>query len=166
MDPTNGKGPAYGMGSSSKDSSMSSGRSESIEMPEETDCFKTDYTDGEFGVNAVFEDSRYFDKVESTDVETKYEAADITVRVDSSGGAVEYAVDSQSDHSQAVQEFVDGIVHGIEDVNPDFREEIEDEIYSKAVADGGRKTGMPYGGSSSTVEPVSESENHMGDYPM
>lgn len=161
MDPINGKGPDYGMGTNSAEHVP-----ESIDMPEDTYCFKTNFTDGEYGVNAIFEESRHFDKVESTDVEAKYESPDMTVRVDSAQGAVEYAVDNQSEHSQAVQEFVDGIVHGIEDVTPEFREEIGDEIYNRAVADGGQKVGMPYGGSVSTVENVTESEDFMGDYPM
>ncbi len=161
MDPINGKGPDFGMGTNSEESPT-----EPIEMPEDTYCFKTDYTDGEYGVNAVFEDSRYFDKVESTDVETKYRGPEMTVRVDSSEGAVEYAVENHAEHGQAVQEFVDGIVHSIEDVTPEFKKDIKDEIYQKAVADGGKNVGIPYGGSVSTVENVNESDNFMGDYPM
>lgn len=152
MDPENGKGQDF---------------FEPIDMPDDTYCFKTDFTEGEYGVNAVFEESRYFNKMEDNVAETKYEAPGITVRVDRFQGAVEYAVDThESENSQAVQEFVDGIVHGIEDVNPEFREEIENEIYKKAVADGGKETGIPYGGSMSAVENVSESDNFMGDYPM
>lgn len=152
MDPENGKGQEF---------------FESIDMPDDTYCFKTDFTDGEYGVNAVFEDSRYFDSVEENVAETKYEAPGITVRVENFQCAVEYAVDSHGqEHSQAVQEFVDGVVHSIEDVTPEFREDIENEIYNRAIADGGKETGMPYGGSVSTVENVSESSDFMGDYPM
>lgn len=161
MDPINGKGPDFGMGTNSTEKSP-----ESIQMPEDTYCFKTDFIEGEYGVNAVFEESRHFEKVESTDSETKYAGPEMTVRVDSYEGAVEYAVENHREHDQAVQEFVDGIVHSIEDVTPEFRKDIEDEIYKQAVADGGKETGMPYGGSMTTVENVSESDSFMGDYPM
>lgn len=162
MDPINGKGPDAGMGANSTEHTP-----ETIDMPEDTYCFKTDFVDAEYGVKAVFEDSRNFDKVENTGMETKYEAPGMTVRVDSDQGAVEYAVDNQGqDHSQAVQEFVEGIVHGIEDITPEFREEIKDEIYNKAIADGGQEIGMPYAGSPTFVESVSETDEFMGDYPM
>lgn len=162
MDPINGKGPDFGMGTNSTEHTP-----ETIDMPEDTYCFKTDFVNAEYGVKAVFEDSRNFDEVEDIDMETKYEAPGMTVRVDSDQGAVEYAVEgSGHEHTQAVQEFVEGIVHGIEDVTPEFREEIKDEIYNRAIADGGQEKGMPYGGSSTSVESVSETDEFMGDYPM
>lgn len=131
MDPMNGK-PAFGIDA---DTDYVSGAT--IEMPDDTSCFKTDFIGG-YGVESVFDNSRYFDAVESTAAETKYEAPGMEARVDRKEGVVEYAVAVDGEvHSGTMQEFVEGIVRAVEDVTPEFREEIGEDVYRVPMTDGG-----------------------------
>jgi|GEM_PF-574057 hypothetical protein len=69
------------------------------------------------------------------------------------------------------EEYEEGAFMTWSDRSSEFEIEVSGSVFDildgkKVATDGGQKQGMPYGGSSTTVEFVSESDDYMGDFPM
>jgi len=140
----------------------------SVEIPDETYCIKNSGIRAEYTNEEVFADSACFDEVERVGETVKYEAPGIEAKIDSNEGAVEYAVEQNSVKDRAVQEFVEGIVRSMDDVNAGFQDEIREEVYDRKIAaDGGGEKGMPTGGMPNYIETNEDGEaQSMGDFPM